>query len=356
MNTAFESRPSIPSSYDDLQLLSSLIDIKTDFSSEVRTLTKRMTHIDEQISQIFNLLSTLHESVTNNRSELLSTTQSLSILSRTSPTSLSLSRNMTTTPLETHTTTLNTSPIAEEALFYSNIHAPLPLVDTNQPLTPMSNVHNDSVHSITNDRILKIPSTLAIDDENDDDSMLLSIPPPPSVYNRSASSSTVSLGLLTMSRGGISNKIVPISSSTSSKQAINAKLYPTSNTHYNADRSPKMKPHSCQNRPNTRCQQQSPQSTIIELESLTQTDAAHKTTPLYSTALPTTKLDSNALSRLMANNSKTEKTTMSSSTLLYLPTSDDEHPLSPVSSGDDDDDDHRPLTLSSKKSRHQTLL
>ncbi|CAF4374971.1 unnamed protein product, partial [Adineta steineri] len=89
INAAFGPRRSISSSpYSDHQLLSSLIEIKNDLSAEVRVLTRRMTHIDEQISQIFNILSPLHSSVVSNPEPAISNiTQSSSpqpLLSRIS--------------------------------------------------------------------------------------------------------------------------------------------------------------------------------------------------------------------------------------------------------------------------------
>ena len=260
-----------------------------------------MTHIDEQISQIYNFLSPLHSSNINNPSPVSDTTQPPSVPSQSSPfppTSLMT----TTTSLEMNTNKI--SPTYEmDASF----------MDAN--LTPPT-------RQIT-----------------DYESTVINIPPPPSVYNRSASSSIVSLGLPATPRGSVSNKIVPAPSSP--KQPSNTSFRPISNTRFNPGRSPKPKTRSHHHRPSTKHQQQSEKSTIIELESSTNQNES---------LLSSSKSGSDIFRRY------TDQTgTSPSSTLLYPPTSDDEHPISPTSSGNEDDD-CRPLTSSSNKHHHQTPL
>jgi hypothetical protein len=192
----------------------------------------------------------------------------------------------------------------------------IPFFDTNQPLLT--------------------PPTRQITDY---ESTVINIPPPPSVYNRSASSSIISLGLPTTPRGSVSNKIVPAPSSP--KQPPHTSFRPISNTRFNPGRSPKPKVRSHQHRSSTKHQQQSEKSTIIDLESSTNQNES---------LLSSSKLGSDIFRRY------TDQTGMSpSSTLLYPPTSDDEHPISPASSGNEDDD-CRPLTSSSNKYHHQTPL
>jgi hypothetical protein len=189
---------------------------------------------------------------------------------------------------------------------------------------------------------------------SDQEPVVVCIPPPPSIYNRSAGSSAVRLGISTIPRGSASNKIVPAPSSTSPKQSSNTSFRPVSNIRYNPGRSPKLKARSHQNRSSIKHQQQFEKSTIIELESPTQKDVTDKNVPLIPTSASATKSGSNVFRRFMTGGSNKEKTEISS-TLLYPPTSDDEHPMSPASSGNDDDD-YRPLTSSSSKHQHQTLL
>ncbi|CAF3405778.1 unnamed protein product [Rotaria sp. Silwood1] len=347
INTAFGPRRSISSPFSDHPLLSSLIDIKNDLSNEVRALTKRMIHIDEQISQIFNFLSPLHSSINNNTQQVLDTTQSSSIPSQPSSLLPPSSLNITTSHSKTNTSTLKFPKMFEEPSYYSDINTIIPFFDANQSSSPITDV---SIQPKTNDPLLTISSTCQISDY---DSTPLSIPPPPSVYNRSASSSVVTLGISTTPHGSISNKIVP--APTSSKHPLSASFRPISNTRFNPGRSPKPKARSHQNRSNVKHRQQPEKSTIIELEPSTQNDTTNKNVPLFSTLSSTTKSGSKVFRRFMGSSSNAEKTTMSSTTLLYPPTSDDEHPMSPTSSGNDDDD-HRPLTSSSSKYHHQTPL
>jgi hypothetical protein len=263
-----------------------------------------MIHIDEQISQIYNFLSPFHSSINNNPSPISDTTKPSSL-----PPPLSLV--ITTTPSEINPT--NNSPTVETPLLNKNI----PFFDSNQSL-----ITSPARHS------------------TDYESTVISIPPPPSVYNRSASSSIVSLGLSTPPRGSVSNKIVPAPNSP--KQESTTSSRPISNTRFTPGRSPKPKARSHQNRSTSKQQQQSEKSTIIELESPT-----NKTQSLQ---LSSSKSGSDIFRRY------TDQTIISSSsTLLYPPTSDDERPISPTSSGNEDDD-CRPLTSSTSKHHHQTLL
>jgi hypothetical protein len=297
-----------------------------------------MIHIDEQISQIYNFLSPIHSSINNNSSPVSIPAQPL-----LRPPSLALTT--TITPTEINATSLKISPVFETPSFYSDINTNVPFVDANQssPSTVID-VHDTSLQLKTNDLLLTTPSTRQ---NNDDELNVLCVPPPPSVYNRSAGSSVVNLGISTIPRGSVSNKIVPAPPSPNdSKQPSNASFRPVSNTRYNPGRSPKPKVRSHQNRSSIKHQQQSEKSTIIELESPTQKDV-----PLLSTLTSTAKSGSNLFRRFMTGGGNTEKTGMSSSTLLYPPTSDDEHGMSPASSGNDDDD-HRPLTSSSSKHHH----
>ncbi|CAF1334274.1 unnamed protein product [Rotaria sordida] len=350
INTAFGPRRSTSSPFSDHILLSSLIEIKNDLSNEVRALTKRMIHIDEQISQIFNFLSPLQPSIINNPQQILNTTQPSSIPSQSSSLLPPSSLNTTTRHSETNTTIPTFLQMFEEPSFYSDINPKIPFFDANQSSSPITDVFDIPVQSKTNDPSLATSSTSQISDY---DSTPLSIPPPPSIYNRSASSSVITLGISTTPYGSISNKIVP--APTSSKQPLTASFRPISNTRFNPGHSPKPKARSHQNRSNVKHRQQTEKSTIIELDSSSQNDATNKNVPLFSTLSSTTKSGSKVFRRFMGSGNNAEKTTISSTTLLYPPTSDDEHPMSPTSSGNDDDD-HRPLTSSSNKHHHQTPL
>jgi hypothetical protein len=312
-----------------------------------------MMHVDEQISQIYNFLLPLQSSITNNPSPVSNSPEPLLISTRSLPRPPSLSLTNTATPSEAGISSLKISPVFEPPLFYSDQNGKKPFFDTNQSLSIITDLHDVPLASRTDDLLLTSSST---HQSNDDESIALSIPPPPSIYNRSSGSSSVSLGMPSLPRGPVSNKIVPAplsSTSTSPKQPISTTFRPVSNTRFNPGRSPKPKARSHQNRSNIKHQQQSEKSTTIELESPTEKDATNKNVPLLSTSASTTKSGSNLFRRFMTGGSNTEKTTMSS-TLLYPPTSDDEHPLSPASSGNDDDD-YRPLTSSSSK-HHQTPL
>ncbi|CAF3323629.1 unnamed protein product, partial [Rotaria socialis] len=365
INEAFGPLRSVSSSFGEHPLISSLLDIKNDLGNEVRALTKRMIHIDEQISQIFNFLSPCHLSITNNSQQTSNITQPLLIPSQSSllspppllsSSSSSLLLNTTTTPTEINVTTHNFPQILEAPSVHLDANANIPIFNSNRSLSPTNDIQDVPTQAETHDSPLSTSTTSEI---NEYYSIPFPIPPPPSIYNRSASSSVVSVGTSTAPRSSISNKVVPTSllpASASSKNPLNTSFRPISNTRFNPGRSPKSKARSHQNRSYTKHQQQTEKSTIIELEPSTQNDTTNKNVPLFSTFSSTTKSGSRAFRRFITGSSNAEKAaTSSSSTLLYPPTSDDEHPISPTSSGNDDDD-HRPLTSSSNKYHHQTLL
>jgi len=321
-----------------------------------------MTHIDEQISQIFNFLSPINTSVTNNYSSDVETDlplQSPSHIS-TPPLTTPLSPLDTAMSPEPNVSSVSMSPLFEAPSFYSDLTAKMSLFDASQPLSTITDVHDLPRQSRTNEQIVATPPLRQLSGY---DAAALSIPPPSNVYSRSTSSSITSLGASTTSRSSISNKIAPAptpSSPISPKHPLSTTFQPISNTRYNPGRSPKPKARSYQNRTSSKHQQQYPEkSTIIELESPSQQDISSKTAPLLSTpskTTSTTKSSSNSIRRFITGGNNTEKsTTSATSTLLNPPTSDDERPMSPVSSGNEDDD-YRPLTSSSNKYHHQTLL
>ncbi|CAF0973590.1 unnamed protein product [Adineta ricciae] len=354
INAAFGPRRSISSPYSDHHLLSSLIEIKNDLSAEVRALTRRMVHIDEQISQIHNILSPFYPStnailpeeerppplLSSPRPSLASHTNQPSPNSPVRPKDLHLSPK--TSVDAKSIADVKASPLFETSSFYTDVNTRTQYFDANQSSSTISDVHEGSIPSKTNDRSMTPPSSRQI---SDTDSVVLSIPPPPSVYNRSAASSLASLGISSTPRGSASNKVAP------------ASFRPLSNTRYNPGRSPKMKTRSQHNRTHMKRQQLAEQSTIIELESPLPKDTTNKNVPLLPTPSTTgTKSSTNVFRRFMiGSNNNADKSTMSSSTLLYPPTSDDDHPASPVSSGNDDDD-YRPLTSSSNRHHHHTPL
>ena len=268
----------------------------------------------------------------------------------------------TALPPDTNVSSLSISPLFEAPSFYSDLNSKITLFDINQPVSTATDVHERPHQSRTNEQI---PSTPPIRQITDYEATNIAIPSAASIYNRSTSSSIVSLGLSTTPRGSVSNKIAPAPvppSPVSPKHPLSTTFQPISNTRYNPGRSPKPKSRTHHSRTPGKPHQQQPsfleKSTIIDLECSTQPDTTNKNTPLLSTpskATSITKSGSNVFRRFLTSGSSTEKTTMSSSsTLLYPPTSDDEHPMSPVSSGNDDDD-YRPLTSSSSK-YHQTPL
>jgi len=356
INTAFRPHRSVSSQFGEHQLLSSLLEIKNDLSTEVRALTKRMSHIDEQIGQIFNFLSPINISVTNNFSSdarvAPSQTPSPPLPPPLSPLTPAIS-------LEANVSSVSISPLFETPSFYADLNAKVTLFDASQPLSTTTDVHDPLRQSKTSEPTAATPPLRQI---NTSDATTLSIPPPATVYNRSTSSSITSLGASTTSRSSISNKIAPAPappSPVSPKHPLNTTFQPISNTRYNPGRSPKLKARSHHSRSSSKYQQRYPeQSTVIELESPAQQDLPNKNVPLLSTPVKTTlttKSSSSVFRRFISGGNNTEKpTASSSSTLLYPPTSDDEHPMSPPSSGNEDDD-YRPLTSSSKY-HHQTPL
>jgi hypothetical protein len=338
------------------------MEIKNDLSSEVRTLTKRMSHIDEQISQIFNVLSPQNKSLANTFIPIAKPIPMppVQIASPTQPTRLSPLQK--TLSLESTVGSVAISPLFEAPSFYSDLNSKMTIFDASQPASPLLDAHEIHRQSRTSEQIVETPPIRQI---SGSDSTALSIPPPPSVYNRSATSSIIGFGTSTTSRGSVSNKIAPApvpSSPVSPKHPLNTTFQPISNTRLNPGRSPKPKARLYHSRTSSKHQQQYPErSTIIELEPSTQDDASSKNVPSLSTSnktTPTIRSSGSVFRRFMqgGGGGSTEKTTMSSSssTLLYPPTSDDERPMSPVSSGNDDDD-YRPLTSSSKY-HHQTPL
>ena len=345
INAAFGAHRSVSSQFGEHQLLSSLMEIKSDLSAEVRTLTTRMAHIDEQIGLIYNFLSPLSTSAT---SAILPT--AISLLTRLPPPA-----QVSTPPslLSPSTTTLEASSLHPEP------QATMSLFDPNLPKASVDERENARRQSATSPAI---PS--AASETVDVETTAASVPPPPSVYNRSHSSSINSFGQSTSPRGSISNKIAPAptaSSPASPKMSLSASSQPISNTRYNPGRSPKLKSRSHHGRTSSKPQSsQSEQSTIIDLESPTEQSSSHRSTRFLSPPSKPTSMtkssSSNVFRRFMAGTGSADRSTMSSSsTLLYPPTSDDERPISPVSSGNDDDD-YRPLTSSSSRHHHHTPL
>ena len=298
------------------------MDIKNELGNEVRILTKRMSHIDEQIGKIHRLLSPLQSSPINHPSPLsTSDDKSIALAQPVRPPSLTLTT--IATPSDGNPIPSRVSPLCEKP-------------STSSDLNPLSSTKSDIADPSS--------STSVTHQSSDSDSVGLSVPPPPSIYNRSENSSLFSLGLSTIPRASASNKIAPASISSSPRPAPNQTFRPVSNTRYNPGRSPKLKSRSSRNRSDSKHQSSSEKSIIIDLESPTE----NKATPLLPTSKPS---NTNVFRRFLPNPDLSEN----SSTLLYPRTSDDERPISPGSSGNDDDD-HRPLTSSSSKHHHQTLL
>lgn len=323
-----------------------------------------MSHIDEQISQIFNFLSPINTSVANNYSTDVRTDSSApptpsQIPSPPAP----LSPLSTVLSPETNVTSVSISPLFEASSFYSDLNAKMTLFDDSQPLPTTTDTYDFPRKSRTSEQMMSTPPLRQLSGY---DSTTLSIPPSSSAYNRSTSSSITSFGASTTSRGSVSNKIAPApasSSPVSPKHPLSTTFQPISNTRYNPGRSPKPKARSHHGRSSNK-NQNLEKSTIIELESPGQQDVSSKNVPLLSTpsktsstTTTTTKSSSNVFRRFMTGGNNSEKTATSSSstTLLYPPTSDDERPTSPASSGNEDDD-YRPLTTSSSKYHHQTPL
>lgn len=359
INAAFGPHRSVSAQFGDHQLVSSLLEIKNDLSTEVRALTKRMSHIDEQISQIFHFLSSenaLTNMTTSNERKspvppLLLPTQ---IPSPVAP----LSPLIAPPSPDPNTNLVAMSPLFEAPSFYSDLGTKSTLFTSNQPSSTAIDVHDPSHESRTSDPTSGTSSERRI--SGIDSSALSALPP--SIYNRSASSSITSLGISSGSRSSVSNKIAPapaLSSPVSPKNPASVTFQPISNTRFNPGRSPKPKSRSHPGRATTnKLQQYAEKSTVIEMEPSSSQELTNKSSPLLGPSSKTISTTSarpsgGVFRRFMASGNNADKPTASSAVLLYPRTSDDEHPTSPISSGNEDDD-YRPLTSSSK--HHQTLL
>ena len=325
----------------------------------MRALTKRMSHIDEQIGQIFRFLSPLNTMETDSFPPMERKPSLPPPLTSSPPRPIS--------PLvgaispEINIGSVSISPLFEAPSFFSDLNATSTLFDPSQSASSVvPDAHDLPRHSRTSEHSSATPPIRQISGH---DSISLSIPHSSTAYNRSTSSSITSLGASTTSRSSVSNKIAPAptpSSPVSPKHPLGATFQPISNTRFNPGRSPKIKTRTHHNRMNSKSQRQYSEnkSTIIEMESPVQTDVSNKTVPLLATSTkPTTlstKSSGSVFRRFMTGGNNSERMT-TSSTLLYPPTSDDEHPKSPVSSGNEDDD-YRPLTSSSSKYHHHTPL
>lgn len=334
INAAFGPRLSVSTSRSD-HLISSLLEIKNDLNTEVRTLAKRMAHIDEQIGQIYRFLTPLNQSQSLPR-----------------PPSLLLAH---TTTIEDNSKTSIVSPPIELSKTQSNTITKSSSSSESDPTSSStkSDLHNEHLPT---DSTPTSPRGHLTRESSEQDSLILSIPPPPSVYNRSAAATVLNLGLSTLSRTTASNRIAPAATTTtmSPKQTSTVTFRPGSNTRFTSGCSPKSKMRSNVNRTPLKHAQSSEKSTIIDLESPSHVDDANKQLPLLTSSSSSTKSGSSIFRRFISGGNN-EKSNVSS-TLLYPPTSDDEHPTSPASSGnDDDDDDYRPLTSSSNKHHHTPL-
>lgn len=357
INDAFGPHRSVSSQFGDHHLLSSLLDIKRDLSTEVRALTKRMSHIDEQISQIFHFLSPENTLVANistpdERKSPGLLPSSLQIPSPGVPLSPLIAP---LSPEATNTNYVTMSPLFEAPSFYSDLNPNLALFSTNQSSPTVSDAHDlPRVSRLSEPTITTSPERRI----SGVDSNTLSILPS-SIYNRSASSSITSLGISSASRSSVSNKIAPApvpSSPVNPKQPLSTTFQPISNTRFNPGHSPKPKSRSHSTRTN-KLQQYAEKSTVIEMEPSSSQEQPNKSSPLLGTLSKapsgaTAKLSSGVFRRFRTGGNNSEKNATSSIGLLYPRTSDDEHPASPGSSGNEDDD-YRPLTSSNK---HQTLL
>lgn len=335
--------------------------MKHDLSTEVRALNHRMSHIDEQISQIYNFLSPLnplpstttthgthHE--TNNLSAptmIPSPASAMSVLPPPmSPVTASISP-------ETNITSVSMTPLFEAPSFYSDLAARTSIFDTVPNMSPVT----DRRLSRTYDQVSSSTPSNSIPQ-----SVIPSVS-----YSRPTVPLIAHPGASTTPRNSISNKIAPAPtppSPTNNKSPLNTSFQPISNTRYNPGRSPKPKSRAQHGRSSStrNSNQQATQSTILDLESSSQQSTPTKAAATYATPgkLGTmTKSKSNVFRRFITGGGGAEETERaaisSSSTLLYPPTSDDERPMSPLSSGNDDDD-YRPLTSSTSKYYHQTPL
>lgn len=270
------------------------------------------------------------------------------------PLPLITSLNSSDTP-DTNMPSVTIPGMFEAASFYSDLSSKMNPFDSGQ-LSHMD-MHDHPRQPRTSDQT---SSATTVRQASGYDIVSLVLPLSSSIYDRSASSSIISLGLNTTPRGSVSNKIAPAPappSPISPKHPLNPSFQPISNTRFNPGRSPKPKSRSHHGRTHSK---HAEQSTIIDLDSPPQQTTPTKTT---SALLPTanrpssmTKSNSNVFRRFITGGTNTERTAISSSsTLLYPPTSDDERPISPASSGNDDDD-YRPLTSSTSKYHHHTPL
>lgn len=364
--------------------------MKYDLGNEVRALNHRMSHIDDQISQIYNFLSPLNPSLTttpatpapsNLDDEIRQTSLSAPAMISSPGSAMSvlqapISPLTTSISPDTNITSVSMSPLFETPSFYSDLGARTSIFDGPPAMSIIDERQEHRRLSRTSDQLTSsIPTNLTNPYENLPTSRsTVSSSSSSSSYNRSLSlSSNTPIGggggaaasLSTTPRNSVSNKIAPApnppSPTPSSKHPLNTSFQPISNTRFNPGRSPKPKSRSHQHgrTSSVKYSQQQQQSTIVDLESSSQ-----QSTPTRTAALPLTpgkpttmsKSRSNVFRRFMTGNEPTERTLISSSsTLLYPPTSDDERPMSPVSSGNDDDD-YRPLTSSTSKYHHQTPL
>ncbi|CAF0882948.1 unnamed protein product [Didymodactylos carnosus] len=269
--THVEYRQSVGGLIDN-RILSYLFEIKSDLKTEVQTLSKRMSHIDEQINQIFNYLMP-----TNN---------------------LNTSTVLHSSPATTvKTNTVSISPLFESASsFYSDINAKA-VLDTSVNSETVSG--GDSAEkSRLSPRNSEQMSSIPIHQLSIHDFTGISIP----TYSRASSGG--SYASVPSQRSSISNKIAPapfdVKSSTE-KQPLSTTFRPIANVRNNPGRSPIPKTRS-HHHSKTKSKQQSSaiinimdmkSSTIIDFEnrdeqsiltsSYNSDGLTSKTTPLLTT-------------------------------------------------------------------------
>lgn len=340
INNAFAARHSFSSSHGDQQIYSSLIEVKNTLSTEVRALSSRISHIDDQINRIFQYLVPL-ESVTNNKESRDST----QVISPTSALLMIPNENKNPQLME-QLDHVEESPAMVDLIDHEA------LSDTNQSSSSVSELQSQQ----SGIRIRKFLSSKMRQKTVEHEATALSIPPPPSVYNRSSNSSMI-LTSTPPPRGAVSNKIAPAPMTSSaavesSQSDMTSSFRAMASGRAGAARSPKSKLRS-QPRIQSKSSQQSSASTIIDLEH----DSTEEKSSKSGTGKSTSRVGSQVFRRFMTSASQSaEKKHSQSTTLLYPPTSDEDRPTSPLSSGNDDDD-YRPLTsISSSKPRHQTPL
>lgn len=365
INYAFAPHRSISSQMGDYHILSSLIEMKTDLSHEVRALNQRVSRIDEQISQICNILSPLSAIATNNASLGQKTEPMRSftpiiidnepIVSRTS--SISPEKNITTSAIP---------QIYDTPSFYTELNTKMTLFDPRKPLATNMELSESQLHHLLNEPGTTnsgLRQSLVIDVPN------LSVPVSSSTLSRSSSSSVSGIPSSQGSRVSTSNKIAPAPnsptsvSSSSSRHASNITFQPIINTRFNPGRSPKPKSRLHHGHTHGKYHgRTTEQSTVIDLGSPVETASKTQDLNLNLAANRSgaiSKSSSSVFRRFVTASGNNERGTgagiSSSSTLLYPPTSEDERPASPYSSGNEDDD-YRPLTGSSSKYYHQTPL